>query len=442
MKNKTLAKILSLLCLTSLIVSCKTEDDDEQQIQLVEVELKNGIVDWQDFKHTAGTDFENKIDNDYKIKGFKGYALYSELLSFFKSENYFSSSIPAKRYETNGLEIFFDTYQKDENDTATEITPSILNDLYTKITHVNITAENKTNGSFEYIKISSGDKGEVFDINKFYARLSRGEFSIKGITTHNKENEMLLGIDDDYLSDNFVTNMDKINYLLQNNIFKNSLLAKVNLTGNISGIETLYPREKENGNITFMDGSYSKPKTFVRDVLSLADLSERQTRGFKINIENTDIMGNDDKDAEVGTLDLSFATMKNITFKKDASLKDIAFNNVNATGDLIFEGELPAQMKYLNAENIIFQDAKLPYTEEVQGTNITGLKAKTLRSVGTLLNDTAFTSDVNSPKGELDTFIGTKQLYDILKNIIQIQNPDVRVDIVKLMLIKNQKQYG
>ncbi len=74
MKNKTRAKILSLLCLISIIVSCKTEDD-EQQIQLVEVELKNGIVDWQDFKHTAGTDFENKIDNDYKIKGFRGYAL-------------------------------------------------------------------------------------------------------------------------------------------------------------------------------------------------------------------------------------------------------------------------------------------------------------------------------------------------------------------------------
>ncbi len=310
------------------------------------------------------------------------------------------------------------------------------------MTHVNITAENKTNGGFEYIKISSGEKGEVFDINKFHARLSRGEFSIRGITTHNKENDMLLGIDDDYLTDNFVTNMEKINYLLKNTIFKNSLLAKVNLTGNISGIESLYPREKETGNITFTDGAYSMPRTSTRDVLSLADLSERQTRGFKIDIENTDITGEDSENTEAGTLDLSFAIMKDITFKKDASLKDIAFNNVNATGDLIFEGELPAQMKYLNAENIIFQDAKLPYTEDVQGTNITGLKAKTLKSFGTLLNDTAFTSDVNSPKGELDTFIGTKQLYDVLKNIIQIQNPDVRVDIVKLMMLKNQKQYG
>ncbi|MBD5398978.1 hypothetical protein HDR60_05775 [bacterium] len=468
MKSKNIAKILSLICLMSSILSCKTDtDSDNTPPQIIEIE--NGVADWNDFITTAGDDFSNQIDNFDAIDGFKGYATYTEIKSFFNSA--ILETIAKKRYNTENLQIFFDTYPtnevKEESDTSDEkeenntnetkeesdITPSVLNELFTHFTNVNITGTNNSNGSFDYIKISSGSDNEIFDINKFYERLSKGEFSINGITTQSENTKMLLGIDDKYLSENLSIDIEKLNYLLQNEIFKNALIDKVILSGNISGVETLYPREAKERNITFTDDAYSAPKTNDIDTLTLQQLSERQIRSFKMIIANTNITGDSFTQTAENPLDLSNSSLNNVSFESDTDLSKIPFNNITAKGNLTFKGILPSEMKYLNAENLILNNAVVPSIAQTTtddsapdstvqtSTNITALKANNLKVEGSLTNETLFISDENAPRGEIINFTGSKILYDTLIKILNIQNPKIKEDIVKLLLINNQKQY-
>ena len=430
MKNKTLAKILSILCFTASVLSCQNNSSDDSVVNVIEVNTEKGIADWQEFLSTAGADFKGQIDNKANINGFKGYARYSEILSFFASD-YFEGK--SKRYITNELKIFFDTYQKDGEDTSTDITPSTLNDIYEKFTAVHITSENKSNGSFDYIRISSGENNEVFDINKFYERLSRKEFSINGITTQNPEYKMIVGIDDAYLVDNIKTDIEKLRYVLDNNIFKNALIGKVKLSGNISGVESLYEKELEYGKkISFTNDAYSTPKNEDYDILSADDLSGRYARGFKMIISNTYITGTTEN-----PLDFSNAKLNNIKFENSTDLTEIPFNNVKSEGTLVFEGTIPSEMKFLNAKDIVLSNAVLP----ADGTNITSLKADSFKVEGTLLNEDMFTFDENSSKGEIANFKGSLNLYDLLTKGIIIKSKRPSIEIVKLFLLNNTKQY-
>lgn len=450
MKSKNIAKILSLICLMSSILSCKTDtDSDNTPPQIIEIE--NGVADWNDFITTTGDDFSNQIDNFDAIDGFKGYATYTEIKSFFNST--IIETIAKKRYNTENLQIFFDTYPTNDAKEESDITPSILNEIFTHFTNVNITGTNNSNGSFDYIKISSGNDNEIFDINKFYERLSKGEFSINGITTQSENTKMLLGIDDKYLSENLSIDIEKLNYLLQNEIFKNALIDKVILSGNISGVETLYPREAKERNITFTDDAYSAPKTNDIDTLTLQQLSERQIRSFKMIIANTNITGDSFTQTAENPIDLSNSSLNNVSFESDTDLSKIPFNNITAKGNLTFKGILPSEMKYLNAENLILNNAVVPSVAQTTtddsapdstvqtSTNITALKANNLKVEGSLTNETLFISDENAPRGEIINFTGSKILYDTLIKILNIQNPKVKEDIVKLLLINNQKQY-
>lgn len=456
MKNKKIAKILSLLCLMGTILSCDCNVDDTPNTnnpttQVIEVNIENGIADWNDFITTAGSDFSTQINNFDKINGFKGYATYTEIEAFFASQMA-SASPSKKRYETPNLQIFFDAYPTNEENNESDITPSVLNKIFTHFTNVNITGTNNSNGSFEYIKISSGNNNEIFDINKFYERLSKGEFSINGIPTQSENTTLLLGIDDKYLSENLSIDIDKLTYLLQNKIFQNALIDKVILSGNISGVETLYPREAKERNITFTDDAYSTPREDNVDTLTLPQLAERQIRGFKMILSNTNIKGDDsikDNDSsqddvseqsENSQLDFSNAKLNNITFTNDTDLSTIPFNNVVSKGNLVFEGILPTSIKYLNAENVIFNNAVVPPTENAM-VNITALRANSLIVNGKLSNEQSFISDANAPKGEINDFKGSKKLYDTLIKILNIKNPKIRVDIVKILLQNNQKQY-
>ena len=211
MKKKITAKILSLLLLGTMLISCDqaVDSDNNSNETKIEVVEENGIATWSDFKEKAGIDFSKSVDNINEITGFKGYANYSELKKFFASTIYFPENFE-KRYTSNDLEIFFDVYPSKDEVSFDDITPSVLNDIYKRLTVVNITSTNKSNGSFEYIKISSGKNNEVFDINKFYERISKSEFTIKGITTQTPTNKMLLGIDDEYLSDKLTTDYEKL----------------------------------------------------------------------------------------------------------------------------------------------------------------------------------------------------------------------------------------
>ncbi|MGN0929894.1 MAG: hypothetical protein ACI4N3_04600 [Alphaproteobacteria bacterium] len=441
MKRKNIAKILSLLCFMSSVLSCKTDtDSDNQPPQTIEVNVENGIADWNDFIKTAGSDFSNQIDNFDAIDGFKGYATYTEIKSFFTSHFFENETSSKKRYATPNLQIFFDTYKLNDTDTESDITPSVLNEIFTHFTNVNITGTNNSNGSFDYIKISSGSNGEVFDVLKFYERLSKGEFSINGITTQSENTKMLLGIDDKYLSENLSVDIEKLNYLLQNQIFKNALIDKVILSGNISGVETLYPKEAEERNITFTDDAYSAPKTNDIDTLTLQQLNERQIRNFKMIIANTKITGDNFTQDTENPLNFSNSSLNNVSFENDTDLSQIQFNNVTAKGNLTFKGILPSEMKYLNAENVILNNAIVSSSEQTP-VNITSLNANNLKVEGNLTNETLFTSDENTTKGEIINFTGSKILYDTLIKILHIQNPNIKVDIVKLLLINNQKQY-
>lgn len=439
MKNKTLAKILSILCFTTSILSCQNDSSDDASADIIEVNeniievnIENGIADWQEFLLTAGADFKNTIDNKDNINGFKGYARYSEILSFFASD-YFKEKETTKRYITNNLKIFFDTYKKNEEDTSTDITPSTLNNIYEKFTAVHITSENKSNGSFDYIRISSGENNEVFDINKFYERLSKKEFSINGIRSQNPEYKIIVGIDDAYLEDNIDTDIEKLRYLLNDNIFKNAFIDKVKLSGNISGVESLYEKELEYGKkISFTNDAYSAPKNEDYDTLSLDDLSGRQARGFKMIISNTYITGKTES-----PLDFSNANLENVKFTNTTDLTEIPFNNVKSEGFLIFEGILPSEMKFLNAKDVILNNAVLP----ADGTNITSLKTDSFKVEGTLLNEGMFTFDENSSKGEITNFKGNIGLYDLLSQGIIIKSKRPSIEIVKLFLLNNTKQY-
>ena len=105
-------------------------------------------------------------------------------------------------------------------------------------------------------------------------------------------------------------------------------------------------------------------------------------------------------------------------------------------------------MKYLTADNVIFNNARaVKYTPEDTtsstpasgGTNITSANIKSLTVNGSVINSDSFIADENTT-GTIENFKGNKDLYDTLIKIITIKNQDVKVEIVKF-IIKNQKQY-
>lgn len=467
MKKKIVSKILSLLLLGEILISCEQPvvSDTDNNKDKVKVPAENGISNWSEFKEKAGSDFLIPIDNIDEIKGFKGYSNYSELKKFFASSQYFPEGCE-KRYNTSDLKIFFDTYSTSLNntdnsteasstDTTDDITPSILNEIYKHFTVVNLTSTNQATGGMEYIKISSGKNNEVFDINKFSARIEKSEFSIDGITTQTSTNKMLIGIDDEYLTGNSSVDYDALVDILKHDVFKNAQIAKIKLSGNISKIEELYSREAEEKNITFTSDAYSSPRSDEKDILSLEELKERQERGFHIHLSNTEIFSNNFKDATsditqdtIPTVDFSNSTLENVTFARDTDLTNSSFNYVKSKGNLVFEGILPSQMKYLTADNVIFNNARaVKYTPEDTtsstpasgGTNITSANIKSLTVNGSVINSDSFIADENTT-GTIENFKGNKDLYDTLIKIITIKNQDVKVEIVKF-IIKNQKQY-
>lgn len=451
MKKKITAKILSLLLLGTMLISCDqaVDSDNNSNETKIEVVEENGIATWSDFKEKAGIDFSKSVDNINEITGFKGYANYSELKKFFASTIYFPENFE-KRYTSNDLEIFFDVYPSKDEVSFDDITPSVLNDIYKRLTVVNITSTNKSNGSFEYIKISSGKNNEVFDINKFYERISKSEFTIKGITTQTPTNKMLLGIDDEYLSDKLTTDYEKLTYLLNNNLFANATIDKVQLSGNISGIEALYSRENEDKNISFTSEAYSLAPNDKVDNLSLEELRQRQLRGFKMNISNANIYANDFIQDATKPLSFNFAKLNNVHFQKDTDLTDINFDNITSTGNLTFDGALPLSMKFLTADNVKLNNATIVKytpaditlgTEATGGTNISGLNVKNFITTGTILNEDSFIIDDTSLKGNIEKFKGSKTLYDNLIKILLIKDADTKVDIVKLIITTNSKQY-
>ncbi len=445
MKNKTKSKILSFMLLSAVILGCKQPTTPTPEQPII-VEEEKGIANWNNFKSIAGKDFTTIIDNFNEIKGFSGYALYSDIEKFFSS-SYFENN--DKRYDTKNLKIFFDTYGIDNSDVNNPInyeaiTPSTLENIYKKFTHINITNENQTTGSLEYIKISSGSDNEVYDINKFYNRFINNELNITGIISQPTDEETIIGIDDNYLNSILTTDINKLKYVLNNPFFANATIGKVKLTGNISGVEELYLKERALRNITFDKTAYSKAKDGTMDTLTLSQIKERNVRGFLTNITNATIKGDGFMQDESSPLNFDYAILDNVVFTNDTDLSEVSFNKVNSKNSLIFQGTLPSDMQGFTGDKIIFDNAKISnYTEQADGSitgglNISNMIANSLKINGTLVNKENITS---TSKGILNFYDGDKQTYDILKELLIIKDANINIDIVKLLLQQRTKEY-
>ncbi len=457
MNKKQLSKILSifmgsatLLIPISILSSCQQQTQEtnstspeNDSIKQKNIKLKNGIADWSDFLSMAliekininenGTEekiisWDGIINNKNEIKGFSGYANYEEIKSFL------SSPYNTKIYNSQSLDIYFNYIPKDQE--GIEITPSILDAIYKVFDTINISNINKSKEKTP-IKFSSGDANnpEIFDIEKYYTKLTEGKLSIKkdSIITQSTTSINLIGVEDPYLKNTKITNNEKLIYLINSPLFQNSKIDIVNIEGNIKNILPLLKKEHTKNNISFSKNTYYKSNKNEIDNLTLDEIKEIIIRGGNTNLSSVNISGNNF--INDNTINFSNSTLTNVTFEKDVNLSDIPFDFVKSKETLNFKCILPNSIKYLEAENLIFDGA---ITNE-KGTNITGSQIENLNIIE-LQNPENLIKDENALKGNIKKFKGTKKMYEIFQNIFNISQDDIKLDIITQLILENKTQ--
>lgn len=446
-KNKKLAKFMSafLGCATlfvpmNVLGGCSfwDDDDDNNDKEVVDdgIKTSDGIVNWSDFEGRAMTtsvddttgalvySFDKDISNKDEIKGFSGYVNYEKVKAFVSSTLYNNV-----RYNTKNLSIYFNYVPRDGE--GVEITPSLLETIYAVFDSVNISDVN-ANGDRTPVKFSSGDETspEIFDLEKFYARLKNAKLSVPSdaIITQSTTSANLVGVEDPYLRDERVSDSEKLLYLLSSPLFANSKVDVVNLNGNVKKVLDLFGREAVDGNIKFAtDAFYASDNENVVDDISIETVQNMVLRGAMANVSGANIYG---RGVSLSTnMTFDGANLQNVSFKDDLDLSGVSFNNVTSKKSLSFEGVLPSSMKYLNAENVVFDGmATVPDV----GTNITGANIGNLE-IKSLSNVAGFEKDADASNGIIKKFKGSNSNYKVLKEIFNISGGNVEL-ITKLML--------
>ena len=448
-KRKNLSKLLSVFIgcaglfvpMSVVLLGCNQATDNTQtSVNTNDVVLNNGIADWYDFKNKAiekvvdpttseeKYSFSKEITNKSEIKGFSGYAEYSDVKMLLESSLY-----NTKQYDTKNLSIYFNYVAQDG--AGQEITPSVLNQIYKNFNVVNISDVNPY-GEKTPIKFSCGDAsvGEIFDLEKFYSRIVENRLSVPddAIITQSTTSVNLIGVEDPFLRGKVVSDADKLLKVLSSPLFVNSEIDIVKLSGNLKPIFPLFEKEAEAGNISFDSEAYYASFENEKDNVSLKLIQDMVLRGAKPNLYSVNVVGDDTTLSP--DMKFDFATLKDVSFLTDVDLSLTSFDFVNSSGKLEFLGVLPSSMKYLNAEEVSFENAVVPDL----GTNITGANISALK-IKNLQNHTAFIKDAGASNGKLNEFYGNQSCYDVLKNIFDIPYSGVHIDLITMLLLNSRQ---
>ncbi len=462
MDNKKFAKLLSIFMgcatlfvpMTTVLSSCKqatTETPEivpenppasNEEIPALNIELQNGIADWEVFKSMAlvstSSDEENtssilsfdgQIDNKDEIKGFSGYANYNDVKLFL------SSSYNTKRYNTKALDIYFDYVPKDGE--GIEITPLLLDTIYSVFDTINISNVNAI-GDKTPVKFSSGniDNPEIFDVEKFYDRLISKKLSVKegAVITQSTTSANLLGVEDPYLKNVRVSDTNKLVYLMNSPLFVNSKIYILKLDGNVREVLPLFEKEAVDGNISFSKDSYYSSKDGNVDNLSLETIQKMYLRGANANLSSVNVYG--DGFIPDASFVFSNANLNNVSFESYVDLSAIPFDYVKSAGNIIFKNVLPSSMKYFSAENVMFDGASVG----VNGTDITGVNMKSV-NVKSLNNISGFTKDINVSNGVIQKFYGSKASYDVFKTLFDIPVDGINIDLITKLILESRVKF-
>lgn len=412
----------------------------------VTIELKDGIAVWNDFLEKAGKDFATVITNANDIKGFSGLAEYENLKKFLEDEKFKS-----KNFNTSDLHVHFDFV----NDPTFEITPSIINGILKRISHLHI--DGVQNGE---LKISSGivdsngnvASKEIFDIDRFNNYIDKKRLTKTNIgeISKNENSIILVGVENEKLRATKITDEKTIKSLLDKEFFKSdeAVLDSLILKGNLKDLYNWTKKEAKEGNIRFTEDSYYKQIDANRpDTIDINFIKDICKRGAKPNLYNVNIENKEDFVAD-GTISFSKTTLQNVSFPPDVNLSLIPFEHVKSMGTLKLEGTLPHKMKYLNADKVIIDRAFVPGESKdsnghtiPKGTDITGAKIKDLY-IKHISNIKELQVNKDAPKGEVLKFKGTKEDYDVLKNLLNIRTDNLDLEIVVALLKNYQNCLG